>query len=189
MQRASSLAIVGLLVATTVHPSAQQAASKGLSASSRPAMPRILPGTPASAFEAIQGNALSAASAGLAHSSVRLRDARFGQIVSTQTADRSGAFAFAGIDPGSYVVELVSATQVTLAATPIISVNAGETARVVVRMPGSTSLLAAMLGQRRLAAGSGGPIQLVPAIVDQLPQVIVQAVPAVVPVGSPISER
>src|SRR5580700_10105009 len=94
--------------------------------------PTVLPGTPESAFALIQGNALTAASAQLASASVRLRDIHFGRIVDSQVTDRAGLFEFRVVDPGSYVVELVSSDQSVLAASQVVSVNAGEAVSVVV---------------------------------------------------------
>src|SRR5471030_1869113 len=68
---------------------------------------RLLPGTRAGVLSSIQGNAVSASNGSLADTLVRLRDARFGRIVDTVTTDKQGMFAFRGVDPGNYVVEVM----------------------------------------------------------------------------------
>jgi len=109
-------------------------ASAGLAQTSR--ISRPLPGTRASAFALVQGNALDSKNAQLANTLVRLRDARFGRIVDSQLTDRVGLFAFRNIEPGIYVVEMVAADHVTvLAASPLLSVNTGEAVSAVVRLP------------------------------------------------------
>jgi hypothetical protein len=109
-------------------------------------VPAVLSGTQATAFATIQGNALSATNAALPESLVRLRDARHGRIVETQRADRSGLFAFRAVDPGSYVVELLSNDQRVLAASQVLHVNARETTSAVVRLPFRGAPLGGLLG-------------------------------------------
>jgi hypothetical protein len=77
---------------------------------------------------------------------VRLRDARFGRIVAMQTSDESGAFAFGSIDPGVYLVEIVGNDGNVLAASQILSVNAGDIASATVRLPFSAVPLGGVLG-------------------------------------------
>jgi hypothetical protein len=145
------LAGVALFAAASVSISAQspaavtaQTASKGLVR--RGVTPSILPGTQESAFTTIQGNALSSTNGQLANSLVRLRDARLGRIVGSQITDRSGLFAFHAVDPGTYVVELVGNDQTVLAASQVLSVNAGDVASAVVRLPFKIPPFAGLLG-------------------------------------------
>src|SRR5688572_32774018 len=81
--------------------------AKPMSTPARASLPRLLPGTSASVFASIHGNALNSTNGALPDSLVRLRDARYGRIVSTQTTDKAGLFDFGAIDPGTYVVELI----------------------------------------------------------------------------------
>ena len=78
---------------------------------------------------------------------MRLRDALFGRIVDTQPTDRSGLFEFRALDPGSYVVELMGNDQSVLAASHLLSVNAGEAATAIVRLPFRLPSFAGLLGQ------------------------------------------
>jgi hypothetical protein len=99
-----------------------------------------------SAMTMIQGNALDSTNAHLTNTTVRLRDARFGRIVDTQVTDKSGLFAFRAIDPGSYVVEIVANDQSILAASQLLTVNAGEAVSAIVKLPFRIPALAGLMG-------------------------------------------
>ena len=134
------LAGVGVFAAASVSLSAQRPATAAAKAAARATVqrgttPTVLPGTPASAFTTIQGNALSSTNGQLANTIVRLRDARLGRIVDTQVTDRAGLFAFNAVDPGIYVVELVGNAQTVLAASQVLSANAGDVVSAIVRLP------------------------------------------------------
>jgi hypothetical protein len=116
------------------------------------ARPRVLSGTPDTAFSTIQVTVLDAGSRPLANAPIRLRDARVGRIVSAQLADHQGQFVFRTIDPGSYVVELLSADSAVLAASSILNVNAGEVVSTVLKLPGRRALLAGLLGNNSAQA-------------------------------------
>ena len=78
---------------------------------------------------------------------MRLRDARFGRIVDTVTTDKSGLFSFNSIDPGSYVVEMMSpANESVIAATPIINVGAGQVMSAILKLPFKIPPFAGLLG-------------------------------------------
>ena len=77
---------------------------------------------------------------------VRLRDARIGRIVNTATTDKSGLFAFRGVDPGSYIVEVLGNDSTVLTTSQVISVNAGETISTIVRLPFRIAPFAGLLG-------------------------------------------
>jgi hypothetical protein len=87
------------------------------------------------ALTTIRGNALDSSNGRLANAVVRLRDARYGRIVDTQLTDKSGLFAFKAIDPGSYIVELMSSDKSILAASELLNVNLGEVESAVVKLP------------------------------------------------------
>jgi hypothetical protein len=109
--------------------------------------PKILPGTGANAFGTIKGSALTSTNNELASSAIRLRDARFGQIVDIQVTDKSGLFTFPTIDPGSYIVEILGPDQVTvIAASRVLNVSAGEVISTVVKLPFSTLTFARVFG-------------------------------------------
>ena len=151
--------------------------------------PGATPKPPASAFSTIQGTATDGAGVPLPDASVRLRDARVGHILGARVTDKAGQFSFTAIDPGNYVVELIGSANAVIAATPLVSVNGGETASVMVRLPNRPSLLAAMFGERAAAANAAGFTPLIPALVTLIPEAILLSIPALVPIGSPVSER
>jgi hypothetical protein len=94
----------------------------------------------------IQGNALNSTNGQMSNVIVRLRDARFGRIVDSQLTDKSGMFAFKSIDPGSYIVEIVSNDQSILAASQLLNVNAGEAVSAVVKLPFRIPPFAGIMG-------------------------------------------
>jgi hypothetical protein len=126
----------------------------------------------ASTFTTIQGNALTSTNGPLNDIIVRLRDARFGTIIGSQTTDKSGMFEFKSVDPGSYIVEVMATNDqsAVLAASQLLNINAGEAVSAVVKLPfrippfagilGSTSMpsAAAVAGQ----AAASGVVSLVP---------------------------
>jgi uncharacterized protein (DUF2141 family) len=99
------------------------------------------------ALTTIQGNALTSSNGQMTNAVVRLRDARFGRIVDTQLTDKSGMFAFKAIDPGSYIVEVLSNDQSIMAASQLLNVNAGEAVSAVVKLPFRIPPFAGILGQ------------------------------------------
>lgn len=107
---------------------------------------RILREPARSVFTAVEGSALKADSTRFSGAMVRLRDARVGRIVRTLHADEDGLFKFRPIDRGSYVVELLADERTVLAASPLVSVNAGEVAQTVVREPAPLSDIDAIAG-------------------------------------------
>jgi hypothetical protein len=141
----TSLRIVAVLVAFgTAHMSAQ--------APSRAAAK--LPPLTRSRLTTIQGNALNSTNGALPDTIVRLRDARLGRIVDSQVSDKSGLFVFKNVDPGNYIVEMLGHDQTVLAASQILSVNAGEAASAVVKLPFSVPMFAGVLGNSTSSAAA-----------------------------------
>jgi|SRR5579862_4597951 len=95
----------------------------------------------------IQGNALTSTNGPLSNSIVRLRDARFGGILDVQTTDNAGLFAFRGVEPGSYIVEVMAEDQTTvLTASQILNVNAGDAISAIVKLPFRIPPFAGVMG-------------------------------------------
>jgi hypothetical protein len=111
----------------------------------------VLPGTTERAFSTIQGNALDSASSALPNGIVRLRDVRFGRIVDRQVTDQSGLFTFRTVDPGSYVVELIGASESVVAASQVLHASAGDVVSAVVKVPFRAPPLAALFGENSQA--------------------------------------
>ena len=128
MPRTTLWFIVGLaLLAGPVRPCAAQSTVVG--------QPLLLPGTSPDVLTTIQGNALDSTNGPMSNVLVRLRDARLGRIVDTLTTDASGLFAFQAVDPGSYIVELLSEDGNVLASSQILNVSAAEVVSAVVKLP------------------------------------------------------
>ena len=181
MPRILSVIAGMLIVATPASLSAQQ---QIVAAAARRAALR--------ATAAIQGSAVNSSNGVLVNTVVRVRDARLGHIVDQSLTDKLGAYTFKGLDPGNYIVEVVSNNQTTIATTSLISANAGETVTAIVRLPFTPSMLGAILGQEApatSAAAAAGFGDLIPQITKDLPQTIIQAIPAVVPAGPPVSDQ
>jgi hypothetical protein len=117
----------------------------------------------------IRGNALTAEGAGLSSAPVRLRNVRTGHDVKREVADRTGLFEFAAVDPGSYVVELLSPERHVLATSEIVHVGAGDTVSTIVQLAGArpagvfrsaiTALSAAAAGAGLLSkTATGAPV-------------------------------
>jgi len=153
----AAVIIVGGVVATAQQSSAVGSGSTTARTAAQPKPPsgaRLLPGSRPNAFSTIRGTAVGPSNAALPHNLVRLRDVRFGRVVDTQTTDNAGAFTFANVDPGSYVVEVLGNDQRVLAASQIISVNAADTVTALVRLPFRAQPLAGVLGNSASTAAA-----------------------------------
>jgi len=100
----------------------------------------------------IQGNALDSTNGPLTTTLVRLRDARLGRIVDSQLTDSSGLFTFKGVDPGSYIVEIMGNDQGILAASQMLNVSAGDVISAVVKLPFRISPFAGVFGNSTASA-------------------------------------
>jgi hypothetical protein len=132
MHRLRFLTFVLMLVGS-LHAFAQT--TVGPSTAARVTGPHMLPGTRADVFTTIQGNALTSTNGTLADGLVRLRDARRGRIVDMTRTDKAGLFEFRGVEPGSYIVELVGDDHSILAASELLNVNAGDSVSAIVKLP------------------------------------------------------
>ena len=180
MQRILSVIAGVLIVGTPASLSAQQEIA---AAAARRAAMR--------ATAVIQGSAVNSTNGVLVNTLLRVRDARLGRIVDQAHTSKVGAYTFKGLEPGNYIVEIVSKNQMTIGTSSLISANAGQTVTAVVRLAFTPSLLGAILGQQAPAtsAVAAGFDDMVPQITKQLPQAIIQAIPAMVPTGPPVSEQ
>jgi hypothetical protein len=116
--------------------SAQAPTTPPASARATPRPTKLLPGTHSNVLSTIHGNALTSTNTQLADAPVRLRDARSGRIVETQVTDKGGMFSFSAIEPGNYIVEVMSADDSTvLTASQILTVDAGDVISAVVKLP------------------------------------------------------
>jgi hypothetical protein len=181
LSRLLTVSTVVMLVGAAFPVSAQQQATSGAAA--------VRAALRARSLATINGHALNSGSAALRNTLVRVRDVRFGRIAGSQLTDHLGAYSFKGLDAGNYIVEIVGTDQSSLAATNLISANAGETLNSVVRLPFKATMLANMVGGQASPAVGGGNNNLASQLADGLTQTALQGVAAVVPAGIPISER
>ena len=107
--------------------------------------PALLPAQ-VTVLSTIQGSAVTSTNKPIPAATVRLRSATTGRSFPTQLTDRAGLFVFRGIDPGSYIVELIGNDQTIMAATQIINVNAGEAVTAIVKLPFRMPLFGGLLG-------------------------------------------
>jgi hypothetical protein len=73
----------------------------------------------------IAGTATSSTGETLVNATVQLRDLATGTVSSTTTSSSTGAFSFAAINPGNYVVEVLNAAGQVVGTSASISVAAG----------------------------------------------------------------
>jgi hypothetical protein len=129
-----------VVMATTFSAAAQQAAA--------PIAVRAVP-VRSTALSTILGNALNWSNGALPGTPVRVRELQTGSIVGSALTDKVGVYAFKGLDPGNYVVEIVDADKRALAATNLISANAGQTVHTSVKLPFRPAVLPNILGSSR----------------------------------------
>lgn len=101
---------------------------------------------PAAAFGTIQGRALDSAGRPLVENAVRLRDARAGRVAEPLLTGRYGEFAFRPVEPGTYVAELIGPNRRVVATSELVSVEAGDTRSVTIRMASITAPFGGLLG-------------------------------------------
>ena len=176
MSRLLSIAAVSLIAVAALPLSAQQQAASAVntvrSTVSKAALAKER------ALTMIQGNALSSSNGPLNDVTLRLRDARWGRIVDTQRTDHSGLFAFKAIDPGSYIVEIMSNDQSIMAASQLLNINAGEVVSAVVKLPFRIPPFAGLIGQTSMPSAAAVTAEAllsgVTAIVPTIPVSAIQ---------------
>jgi len=118
----------------------------------RTAAQRSVEVPPVIGMAVIQGNALSSSNMPLRDAAIRLRDARTGRIVQAGRTDQAGLFVFRGVDPGTYIVELLGADQTVVAASELLEANAGDTISAIVKLPFKMKPYAGILGHTTMSA-------------------------------------
>jgi PDZ domain-containing secreted protein len=146
MFRLHSLATVSMIAIGSLTLVAQQQSASAVPAIRSTMSKATLAKVRERALTTIQGNALNSTNGQMNHVVVRLRDARFGRIVDTQVTDDRGIFEFKAIDPGSYIVEMLATDQTIMAASQLLSVNAGEAISAIVKLPFRITPFAGVIG-------------------------------------------
>jgi len=98
----------------------------------------------------INGMATGAQGQALPNYIVRARNLANGQIAGSTTSNSAGSFSFAGLAPGNYAIEVVSAAGQIVGTSASVAVAAGATASVTVTSS------AAAAGAAGVGAASGG---------------------------------
>jgi carboxypeptidase family protein len=88
----------------------------------------------------LSGTATSSTKEPLGHVLVRLRSIHTGNVMAATSSDAAGRFSFAGLNPDTYVIELVSAAGQIVGTSAAISVSGGA---VVTGVMVSSSVAAA----------------------------------------------
>lgn len=94
----------------------------------------------------INGMAQGANKQPLPNYSVRVRNVASGQVAGTTTSNAAGNFSFAGLEPGSYVIEIVDAAGKVVGLSPSIAVAAGSTVSVTVSATAAGAIAGASTG-------------------------------------------
>ena len=178
MSRLLSIAAVSLIAVAALPVSAQQQAASAVNTVRSTVSKAALAKAKEGALTMIQGNALSSSNGPLNDVTLRLRDARWGRIVDTQLTDHSGLFAFKAIDPGSYIVEIMSNDQSIMAASQLLNINAGEAVSAVVKLPFRIPPFAGLIGQTSMPSAAAVTAEAllsgVTAIVPTIPVSAIQ---------------
>jgi len=148
MNRKLCLIVAGAMaVMAGSAPIGAQQAGAGALAQLVPNSYIVLPETKPGLSSTIQGTAINWSNGALPNTNIRLRNARLGRVVETVMTDQGGAFQFRSVDPGSYVVEMMSAANdAVVAATPIINVATGQEIAALLKLPFRIPPLGGILG-------------------------------------------
>jgi Carboxypeptidase regulatory-like domain len=92
----------------------------------------------------------------LANIAVRLRNVENGQLVGNTAADATGQFSFSGLNPGNYVVEMVSADGTIIGTSVNIPLATGVMAATNVAVGVSAAALGATGGVAAAGAAAAG---------------------------------
>lgn len=105
----------------------------------------------------VTGYVWTANNSAIADAPLRLRDVVSGQVVQSTKATETGAFTFANVPPGQYVVELIFSNQpsVAMAVGHPFTLAAGETAATFVRISNALPILIQAASPMTFSAAAG----------------------------------
>ena len=103
----------------------------------------------------IQGNAWTAENAPIPRARLRLRNVTSGKIDGTAIANEAGQFTFSNMEPGTYLVELVSESASVLAVSHVFTIGADETVATFVRLGNRAPGLLGFFENAATAVASG----------------------------------
>jgi hypothetical protein len=133
------VAAVALLVGVTVRTTAQ-------------APPRPQSAVAPAAVGAVIGTAWKGDTQPYPQARIRLRNVETGRAAARTVSDGDGRFRFERVDPGAYVVELLSSDDRVLAVGDLFGVTAGGQATTFVRLSSKTPWFAGFFGNAAAAA-------------------------------------
>ncbi len=105
----------------------------------------------------INGTAENAAGEALPSYTVQLRDVSTGQLVGTTTSNAAGNFTFPSLNPGTYVVEVVSPGGSIVGTSAALNLAANATLSVGVMASAVAALSGAAAATAPVAGGAVGP--------------------------------
>jgi hypothetical protein len=80
----------------------------------------------------LSGTARSSSGQMIVNCTAQLRSLQTGRLVGSTTCDSAGGFIFTGLNPGSFVVEIVNAQGLVVASSAVTDLAAGATATLSV---------------------------------------------------------
>jgi hypothetical protein len=112
----------------------------------------------------VLGAAWNADNAPIARARLQLRNVISGRVEATTVADERGEFTFAGIEGGTYVVELVSADGRILVVGHPFAIATGETVSTFVRLGTKVPWYSGFFGNAAAAAATTAASQGITAL-------------------------
>lgn len=103
-------------------------------------------------FGAVIGTAWKGETTPYPQARIRLRNVETGRAVARTVSDTDGRFRFERVDPGVYLVELVSNEDKALAVGDLFGVTAGDQATTLVRLGSKAPWVAGFFGNAAAAA-------------------------------------
>jgi hypothetical protein len=125
-----------------------------------PASPWVLTSVAQGETASVAGTATSSTGETLINATVQLRDLATGTVTATTTSSSTGAFSFAAVNPGNYVVEVLNAAGQVVGTSASISVAAGAVVTGVM-----VTATAAAVAATAAAAGVGTIVAVTSAAV------------------------
>jgi hypothetical protein len=89
----------------------------------------------------VEGTAQSPAGDTLPNFTVQLRNIQTGQLAGSTSSNAAGAFSFSGLDPASYVVEIVNQKGAIVGTSSAVAVSAGMTVSVSVTASAAAAIV------------------------------------------------
>ncbi len=122
-----------------------------------PAVPLFAAPAPAgqAAAGTLSGSARGASGETMPNTTVRLRDARTGELAGSTTTGADGQFTFAALNPGTYVVEVVNGVGEVVGTSAAVSLATGAMTATAVTVTASAAQFAAAGGGSFFASTLG----------------------------------